>query len=336
MSHQQKIMGFGRAAIMAGLLGGAALMTHAQTDITPASPAHSLSCLQRPSGVPRYPEKHRYDRGSGLTRVLLHFEKPDTEPRVEVLANTAREDMQDVVFQHLAAYRLPCLQPEDGTVRAVQEFSFSNSDRAPLPMTTRSGSEFCVVTPRRQLESPRMMGRSVEHVVVVAKFAGDGTQAPGVEIIHSTASEHIERMVLEHVAEYRMPCRTGNERTREMSQQFSFVPPGVRPYVLTRETFGLAEFLGMTQGARQLQADFDFTTMNCPFKVDFSIYGPQLPNEVRVGGPRDPNRVPFLSWLKERQLSFINDRQANDLFGQSVQIDVPCGRLNLQPQPSPT
>ncbi|MCX2864849.1 hypothetical protein OOZ63_23740 [Paucibacter sp. PLA-PC-4] len=311
-------------------------MTHAQTDITPASPARSLSCLQRPDKVPRYPEQHRFDLGHGLLRVLLHFDKPDAKPRVQVLANTAREDMQDVVFSHLADYRLPCLRPEDGTVSAVQEFHFRNTDRAPLPMKADPGPEFCVVMPRRELESPRMLSRSVEHVVVAATFAGDGKQAPEVKVIHSTASTSIERMVREYVAEFRMPCRSGSENVQGMRQQFSFSPPGARRYVLKREAFSLAEFLGMTQGARQLQADFDFTTMNCPFKVDYTSYGPYLPNEVRVGSPRDPNRLPFLSWLKERQLSFANDEQANDLFGQTVQIDVPCGRLNLQPQPSPT
>lgn len=339
MNHQNKTMGFGRAAIMAVLLGGTGLAALAQTDITPLSPAQSLSCLQRPAEAPRYPKQHRFDRGYGLTRVMLHFDKPDAAPRVEVLANTAREDMQDQVFRHLEAYRLPCLRPEDGSVRAVQEFSFNNSDRAPLPMESKSRQDFCIVMPRRQMESPRMFGSDAQHVVVTALFAGDGQQAPEVKIIHSSASGVIERMVREYVAEYRMPCRSGSEGVQGMRQQFSFMPSGARRYTLKREAFGLAEFLGMTRDARQLQADFDFATMNCPFRVDYTIHGPQLPNEVRTGSPRDPNRLPFLRWLAERQLAFSNDKQANDLFGQTVQIDVPCGRLNLQPQdqqPSPT
>lgn len=336
MNHLRKIKGFGRVVSLAGLLCGHGLVAHAQTDVTPPSAAQALSCLQRPAEAPRYPERHRFDRSSGFMRVLLHFDKPDAKPRVEVLANTAREDMQDQVFRHLEDYRLPCLRPEDGSVRAVQEFSFRNTDRAPLPIETRPETAFCVVMPRHQMEAPRMNGTSMEHVVVVATFAGDGGQAPEVKIIHSTASSRVEEAVREYVAEYRMPCRSGSEGVQGMRQQFSFTPPGRRRFVLKREAFGLSEFLSLTQGARQLQADFDFNTMNCPFKVDFSIYGPSLPNELRVSGKRDPNRLLFLRWLRERQLNFANAKQANDLFGQTVQIDVPCGQLNLQPQPSPT
>jgi hypothetical protein len=228
MNHQYKTMGFGRAAIMAVLLGGTGLAALAQTDITPPSPAQSLSCLQRPAEAPRYPERHRFDRGYGLTRVMLHFDKPDAAPRVEVLANTAREDMQDLVFRHLAAYRLPCLRPEDGSVRAVQEFSFNNSDRAPLAMESTARQEFCIVMPRRQLESPLLLGRDMQHVVIAATFAGDGQQAPEVKIIHSSASASVEKAVREYVAEYRMPCRSGSEGVQGMRQQFSIKPSGAR------------------------------------------------------------------------------------------------------------
>ena len=318
------------ALFMSAVLAGVA---HAQTDSTPPSAAQSLSCLEQPSSNLSYPEKHRFDRVHGFMRLRLHFEKPDAAPRVEVLSNTAREDMQDRVYRYVADYRLPCLKPEDGTVSAVQEFNFSNSavEALPVPEAPQRRQPFCIVMPREDMESLSSLSSAVQHVVASALFMGKGDQAPEVKLLHSTGDKRLEAAVVERVRAYRMPCRTGQEEPQVMRQQFTFVPAGHRRAVLKTEAFTLAAFLGMTQGARQLSAFFDFNTMNCPFKVNYSILGPSLPNEVTTGGARDPNRVPFLRWLRERQLAFSSQRQANELFGQTLQIQVPCGQLDLQP-----
>ncbi|MDT8999542.1 hypothetical protein RQP53_09710 [Paucibacter sp. APW11] len=338
MNHPSKKQGFERIVAVLGLAVALGTCAHAQTqDVSPPSPAHALSCLQRPERAPQYPSKHSYDNTPGFMRLQLQFAKPDEGPTVRVLSNTAREDMQDVVMRYVERYRLPCLTPTDGIVSAVQEFSFSNSDLAPLPYDEEGARRpaFCIVMPRKDVEPPSMLGNSVSHIVATAAFSGDGESPPEVKIIHSSGTGAMEALVRERLAEYRMPCRHAGDAPQAMRQQFTFVPAGVRRYVLKRQAFGLAEFLGMTTDARQLQADFDFNTMNCPFKLHYSIYGPALPNEVRASGKKDPNRVAFLHWMKARQLAFASDRQANDMFGQTVQIDVPCGRLNLQPQPSP-
>lgn len=182
--------------------------SQAQTDATPPSPARSLSCLEKPSAAPDYPEKGRLDRGSGLLRVLMKFESPDRAPKIEVLANTARQDMQDIVFRYLKQYRLPCLQPQDGVVAAVQEFKFSNSDVEPISFpderTAEERLQFCVVTPRKDIKAPPyLVGDVVEHVVIAAIFTGDGEQPPEVKILHSSAQPGVEKMVRERVREYR-------------------------------------------------------------------------------------------------------------------------------------
>ncbi|MGM9516342.1 hypothetical protein ACS5PK_18980 [Roseateles sp. DB2] len=318
------------AFVISAALGGAA---QAQTDSTPPSAAQSLSCLRLPSAALSYPAKHRFDRSHGLMRLRLHFEKPDAAPRVEVLANTAREDMQDRVYRYVDDYRLPCLRPEDGTVSAVQEFNFSNSamEELPVPETPQRRLPFCLVMPREDMRAPMSLSQQVQHVVASALFSGTGDQPPEVKILHSTGDRRIEEAVIERVQSYRLPCRTGQQEPQVMRQQFTFVPAGHRRFVLKQDAFSLVDFLSMTQGAQQLKAFFDFDTMNCPFKVNYTMYSPALPNEVAVGGKRDPNRIPFLRWLRERQLAFSSERQANELFGQKVQIQVPCGRLDLQP-----
>lgn len=307
----------------------------AQTDATPPSPARSLSCLLRPERAPSYPARHQHDHGFGHMRVLLRFEQPDAAPKVEVLVNNAREDMQDQVYRYLGGYRLPCLQPGDGPVSAVQEFNFHNGDRDPVPLAADDGAgKSCLVTPRRDVTPPYIDGREVMHVVAVAAFNGDGAQAPEVKIIHSTASPKLEQLAVERMGEYRMPCRRPGDEARVVRQHFVFRPAAASLYTLKREAFGLGEFLGMTKGAHQLQAFFDFRTMGCPFKVNYRIHAPVLPNEVWASGPADPNRQPFLHWLGERELNFGSDKVANDLFGQVMQLSVPCGELNLRPEPS--
>lgn len=313
--------------VLAGAVGAAS----AQTDITPPTPAQSLSCLKKPSGTLSYPERHRFDRGAGHMRLALHFETPDAAPRVEVLSNTAREDMQDRVYRYVAEYRLPCLTPADGPVSAVQEFDFSNTSVEPLVPDLPKRQPFCIVMPREDMRSPASKSREVEHVVAAALFKGNGEQPPEVKLLHTTGDQALEESAIERVRAYRMPCRTGTEAPQVMSQQFTFVPYGYRRTVLKKEALPLAQFLGMTEGAQQLKAYFDFTTMNCPFKVNYTAYGPKLPNEVRAAGTRDSNRLPFLGWLSGRQLAFSSERQANDLFGQTIQIQVPCGKLDLDP-----
>lgn len=315
------------------LLASLAAAAQAQTEVRAASEAQSLACLVKPAQAPRFPQRHKLDKGFGGMRLLLTFTKPDEAPSVEVLYNSAREDMQDEVERYVSRYRLPCLTLQDGSVKAVQEFSFNNTDRdaTPLPPErTGKAPPFCLVSPRHDMEGWSSIGRQeVEHVVIAATFSGDGKQPPEVTILHSTGSSRAEAAVRARLAQYRMPCRTGSEGPQSFQQQFTHVPSGYRRAVFKREAFELVEFLRMTREPMKLTASYDFQTMNCPFKVDYMVYGGAVPNEAKTSGAADPNRAPFLSWLAGLKLAFANDKQANDLFGSQLQINIPCGTLNL-------
>lgn len=318
--------------VLASLCGTA----QAQTETRVASEAQSLACLVKPATPPRFPVRHKLDRGFGGMRVVLTFKKPDSAPEVEVVFNSAREDMQDAVHDYLRHYRLPCLTPRDGVVRAVQEFSFTNTDRDATPLADESSPDrppFCLVMPRRDMEGWQSLDRSqIQHVVVAATFSGDGQQPPDVKIVHSTGSARAEAAVRERLSEYRMPCRTGKEGLQAFQQQFSYVPHGYRRFAFTREAFGLVDFLRMTREPDKLRANYDFASMGCPFRVRYMVYGGGVPNEATVKGakpPIDVNKKPFLTWLAGLQLDFKNSSQANDLFGSELQVDVPCGTLNL-------
>lgn len=303
----------------------------AQTGATPPSPAHSLACLQRPSEALRYPERARYDRASGFMRVRLQFVHPDAAPKVEVLANTARQDMQDLVFDFLRSYRLPCLTAADGQVAVVQEFHFSNSvlDSTPIADPAGHSGESCVVMPRTDPMPSFLSSNEIEHVVVAFVFQGDATAAPEVRIIHSTGDKGFEQLTVSRVNEYRMPCRKPGAPMQAYQQRFTFVPDRAARYAFKRESFGLAEFLAMVKGAKTLKANFDFSTMSCPFDLRIELLAPTLPNEVSSVGPHDSNRVPFMHWMSQLQLDFKSEAQARALFGERLLVRVPCGTLRL-------
>lgn len=306
----------------------------AQSEVEPRSPAQTLSCLERPDRPPRYPQRDRLDHRSGAMRVLLRFTRPDAAPDVEVLLNTAREDMQDEAYRYLRGYRLPCLSADDGVVKAVQEFSFSNSDRPPTPLppeTSARGPARCLVVPRK--DAKVHLGYSsvgVEHLLVEITFAGDGDSPPSVKQLFTTGDSRLEKSVREQLELYRMPCRQAGDRPQKFTQLFSLHPKGVRRFGFQRQVYDLPAFLAMTRDTPTRAAYFDFTSMACPFKVDYLVWGQGLPNEAHVAGPLNPNRQPFLAWLAKLELDTKSDKQALDLFGSRLQIEIPCTDMDLR------
>lgn len=306
----------------------------AQTEVAQKSDAQRLACLVKSAKEPVYPVRDKLDHATGGMRVLLKFTQPDAAPTVEVLFNSAREDMQDAVYRYLRGYRLPCLTPADGTVNAVQEFSFSNIDRDATPLDAsrgEGGTPMCIVMPRRDFAAYNggFAPLEVQHLVAVATFSGDGDQPPEVKFIYSTGDEKLERMVRERFAEYRMPCRKAGAAPQSFQQLFSMFPTDQTRYGWKQEVFSLVRFLGMTREPLKLQAHYDFNTMGCPFKVNYRVYGGSVPNEASVAGKPDPNKKPFLAWLAGLQLGFKNERQARNFFGTELQIEVPCTTLDL-------
>lgn len=321
-----------RSLLIATLLGAWALGASAQTDVTPGSEAQRLACLVKPADPPRYPQHDNLDRGEGAMRVLLKFTKPDAKPTVEVLFNSAREDMQDRVHDYVARYRLPCLQPDDGEVTAVQEFSFRNNDRDPQPLPTTAPDQppLCIVMPRHALDYKLGISKpEPEHAVAEITFKGDGRQPPDVKFTYST-SPRLEESVREWVAEYRMPCRTAQDKPRTIEQRFSMFPDNRRRYGFKRERFSLPQFLALTREPWKQTAYFDLNTMACPFRVDFVIGGDNFPHRATVRDRPDPNKLGFLRWLESLQFDFKSASMARDLFGTLLQIDVGCGVVDFK------
>jgi len=323
----------GFVVVLAGLL--CALDASAQAEVAARSEAQRLGCLVRPANPPRASLRSELDRESGTMRVLLKFSRPNAKPLVAVLYNTARESMQNAVLDHVAGYRLPCLRPEDGDVIAVQDFSFRSHDRDPTPMSVVDSSSIeaplCVVMPRRDLNYTVDVGQlRAEHLVAHITFSGDGQRPPDVKFAYSNASARYEQAVREWVSEYRMPCRIAADKPRTVEQRFSMFPAERRPFSFPKERFSLTEFLALTREPTKLKAYFDLNTMGCPFRVGFVLGGGTYPHVATALGPTDPNKAVFLRWLESLQFDFKSEEMANDLFSSELQVDVPCGTLNLE------
>ncbi|MFG6447521.1 hypothetical protein ACG0Z6_04600 [Roseateles sp. BYS180W] len=308
-------------------------------DITPPSAAQSLSCLQRPAKPLAYPEQHELDRTPGFMRVKLQFEQPDAPPKVEILANTARDDMQKLVLAHVKSYRLPCLKASDGSVVAVQEFQFSNSvlDSVPVAEAPQRAPSCVVLPPGHPPAIDKAKNRkndAFEHAVLAITFNGTGTQEPELKLIYSTGASTLETAALDWAKSYRMPCRTGTEEPVVLRQQFTYVPYKQNMLAFKEEAFDLPKFLSMTEDIEKAEAHFDFNTMSCPFAVRYSIFGPSLPNVAEAEGVKDSNRTLFLNWLSQRQLAMPSQQAARKLFGTRLLVKVPCGVLNLNPSSS--
>jgi hypothetical protein len=324
-----------RAILLTTFMILAGLPCWAQDSLPDPRIAERLACLKKPARKPNFPALHAYDDSKGFLRFKLRFESPRQAPKIEVLQALAEGRMQELAFDYLSDFRLPCLQPGDPAVEAVQEFYFSG---APEPDALASASAYaaekCVVMPRDALAYMPLMDTGPANVIAQVTFDGGPEDPPALKLVFSTASARADEAVKEYIGRYRMPCRMGGEAPYTFEQSFAF-RMGRSHAVFKNKEVGLVEFLRLVRNAHLLDANFDLNTMACPFAVSFSPRQPKLPNAVREVGAQDPNRTAFLHWLSTLQLAFKNTRQADDLFDSTLIVNVPCGAVRLSPTPKP-
>lgn len=274
------------------------------------------------------------DKGvPAYVRLRMVFERADRPPVVEVLASTAANGLREAVLAHVAGYRLPCLG--DRPVAAVQEFQFA-PDLAPQgwPLLVVRGpastDPSCAVPPAQRLEAP--MDRDVIlKALVLMTFTGDGAAAPSVQVLRTNGGEAFRRSVTEHVAATRVPCRKAGDWPWYVEQMF-VVRYGdrIQGARFTKPRVSLEEFLGYMLDARERRLFLDLDTMHCPFTLRWTLNQPWARNQVQSVDGDDPNRVALHVWLASLK-SGLKPELMEQLVGESLLIDVPCGQLNLKP-----
>lgn len=308
---------------------------HAQVaELPSATDAQTLSCLQTGAGKPRYPDRDLQLRSPGTVRLSLRFTAPDRRPEVKVLFRAASDEIVEQVEWHVRDYRLPCLS--GAPVTAVQEFVFKPRVTDPVTWTplraTRDRDDTeqrmnCLRTPAEQPEfSGGRLQRDLSNVFVDMTFSAPDAP-PTIEMAYSNAGAAQEKAVRDYVAQYRMPCLPAGAKPSTMRQHFQFRPYGVGKRVF-KDAVALPAFLSNVKGIRDQRVAFDLNSMACPFQVAWSLGRPKLDNRVGEVGTPDPNRTEFLAWLASLEMD-MKEAQFEQLLGQTVIINVGCGKLDL-------
>lgn len=269
-------------------------------------------------------------------RFKLSFEFGVVKPKVEVLHASVVAELQDLAFEYVEGFRIPCLQPTDPRVSIVQEVAFSGApDADPLALIDQAGQQACVVMPREGIKYVSRLQTGGESVIAYVRFAGDAQSEPRITFGYSSGNPHFEEAVRDYLSKYRMPCRSSSDPPFFLEQEFKLRLPDDQPFVLTRTDFSLRELLGFVEDSQNLKADFDLDSMACPFKVALAMRQPKLRNQVKEIGPTNANRIALLRWLSELRFAWKSEQQAQDLFNSRVTVTIPCGVVKLNPPPSP-
>lgn len=299
-----------------------------------------LACLEKGGPKIDYPARDRQLETPGFLRVSLRFSAPDRRPEVSVLFRAASDEMLEEVQWHVRGYRLPCL-PRGQSVTAVQEFQFRPRETAPITWTapralpaasgtpaTQQHLQSCIRTPKTQ---PDLWGparqKDVVNVIVEMSFA-EAEREPDLKVLYASASETQVQTVKDYARRYRLGCSPTAEPF-VIQQQFTYRPAHAEAWVF-KEALGLKDFLSHMKGIRQARADFDFKTMNCPFQVAWTLGKPAVDNRVGEVGAPDPNRTEFLAWLGALEID-LSGQPFEQVLGQTVLVNVPCGTLRLAP-----
>ncbi len=89
----------------------------------------------------------------------------------------------------------------------------------------------------------------------------------------------------------------------------------------------LREFLGAAAEFPK-PVYFDLNQMGCPFDLRVAYMQPHEKNVVEELETANPARQAFIDWLSSLKLR-VSDNQLSQIFGQSFNVSVPCGSVDL-------
>ena len=305
------------------------------------SPSPAVRCLTptvAERGAPEYPAREWKQGSRGRVLVDLIFTTPDLRPEVTVMEQEGNDDFVDAVRKHVNRFRVPCLEHADIPVRLRQEYLFRPTERSALsaaPVDTADASRqrmlACVVKATPEPDYPlQALRQGVQgRLLVKLKFTGSD-QAPEVTVHTRPASEVFTPAARQWAAKLRMPCHGGGPVTAEWLLVYRLKNASSYGF----RDLSLKQFVGAIRDIETRRVFFDFSTMNCPFSVRLTYMQPHLPNTVREIEARESARQPFLDWLSMASLK-LSERNLDAVFGDSVVLTVPCGKIDLGPPSAP-
>jgi hypothetical protein len=296
-----------------------------------------LGCVVRPEGPPPYPAGFAEEKREAVVRARVSFKSPDEPPSVEVFYNSGLDAFESAVKRYLKQYRLPCMPAGATPVVALQEFRFTPGDGRKVfwsPERPESnpaealGAESCISLGRGKPSYPwRALNKGQQGTVLAEiRFVGVD-QPPEVKILFDGGSTSLAESVRTHVvAAYRMTCVPSVGFPVIGRQSFAFTVSGGTEYSF--KDLSLREFVGALKDAARPGTVFDFSSMACPFDVEFRLFQPYATNLVGEIGEVNPNRREFVEWMKTTALNLKSD-MLKQLIGRPMKVSVPCGKLDL-------
>jgi hypothetical protein len=311
----------------------------AQAQTFSRAPSAEEQCLTpgpAERGAPVYPEKMLAQREDRTVRVELSFDGPEQAPRLKRLAHTDNDEFFDAVKDYVQRFRVPCMQAGAPAARVEMEFRFTLSNgRRVFTRTTATQEEIerrkalfsCTTRSNPQARDyPRAaLERGLQGLVVLDMNFTDAGSPPSVKVLHDGGSAQFAKMAQALVEEFRMPCLPPGE---QLSSRFEYVfkiQDGDKAWL---NDMALPNFLAMVKGIAEKKAYFDFTTMGCPFVVNFALRQPYLPNKVGQLGDFQMSREPFIDWLSQLDLNVPIKQRELVMLHEST-ITVPCIKLDL-------
>lgn len=288
-----------------------------------------------------YPADALVLKKDATVRVRLTFTQPDASPAADVFFNSSSDqEFSAAVRRRVKDYRLPCLLKGSSPVLATQEFYFDPRDGRPVmwnalqPGMSAAAPNACtqqttgtVDYPRRALDRDSTRStftRESQSGVVLVRMRATSEGPPNVSILSDAGSRVLAGAVTDYLRTTRVRC---DRYPADILQAFTFHIEGDRQYAF--KDMSLQLFAGLLGDLDQQKVRFDFSTMRCPFDVQFTLYQPYAQNDVGEVGEADPNRADFLAWLRDMKLQ-LPAEAAKHLLGAQTRVSVACGLLDLR------
>lgn len=300
------------------------------------SPA--LECLA-PAGAdasaPEYPFDEWKRQIPGRVKLQLEFDDAAKEPTVTVLEREGPEAFETTARKHVAAWRVPCIEPGQ-KVRLVKEYVFVKDERrvgVPPALdaadTLRRSATACLshVSGGKAPEYPpaALRGGETGRVMAFLTFRSP-SEPPVAQVFARRSAARLERHILEWVQGYRLPCLSGERVGLTLGFVFSLYGDpavGLRPLLLQ-------DLLPRVKGIRQRTLSLDTSAASCPFDVRFTYLQPRRTNVVHAVGDWKPGREPLLEFLRDVELQ-LPENALDAVYADDTTITVPCLKIDLKP-----
>lgn len=319
---------------MACLVFGGSRLALAAEDLMPLP--QSVACLTsaRPEQKEPVVPTESASAADALIRTRLTFSTASEKPVLRVLASDGSGAQLLAVRDHLLNYRLPCLQPGTRFV-AVQDFRFvaGPGGTKVLPgqfvavATEASLPEECREEFERSWQWLIVWDAPPEARTLVRLSFTSPTAGPEARILYNTGPPVWTDFVLRNMAKIRLPCVADLGGSYVGIQMFAGSPLELLSNP-NRAGLTLGQLVNLMKHRKGDSVKFDLNTMGCPFEVDFEVFQPYLDNLVKEVDEPNPQREPFLQWLRGVALN-ISDHDLRRVLAVPNKVTVPCAVLDL-------